>query len=126
MVIQTTPLISSIFYTLRTIKCEVSSFFHALITKTEFKNPSSTSAVIKWKTDVCMLYFFIHVYNVFSFETGFSLEPLYHTKRLDKYIFTHLTSKNVRLTFCMTKWVWVSPLSLTFINQARFSHYRNM
>ena len=42
---------------------------------------------------------------------GFSLEPLCHTKRHNQYISTHPPTLNVRLTFCMTKWVWTLPLS---------------
>ena len=56
--------------------------------KTEFKSPSSTSTVMKQRTDMCTLLFFIFVY-IFSFKMGFSLEPLCHTKRHDKYVFTH-------------------------------------
>ena len=42
---------------------------------------------------------------------GFSLEPLCHTKHHDKDIFYPPTHLKVRLTFCVTKWVWTSPLS---------------
>ena len=37
---------------------------------------------------------------------GSSLEPLCHTKRHDKYVFTRPPTKNVRLKFCVTKWIW--------------------
>ena len=59
--------------------------------KVEFKNHSRKSTVMKWKTDVQTLQFFIFVY-IFSFEIGFSLEPLCHKKRHDKYIFTPPTN----------------------------------
>ena len=59
---------------------------------------------MKWKTDVRTLQFFI-IYNIFSFEMGFSLEPLRHIKRDDKIIFTQPPTLNVRLMFCVRKWV---------------------
>ena len=59
---------------------------------------------MKWKTDVRTLQFFI-IYNIFSFEMGFSLEPLRHTKRYDKIIFTQPPTLNIRLMFCLRKWV---------------------
>ena len=69
------------------------AFFRGLITKTvEFKTLSSTSTshlatMMKWKTDVHTLQFFIFTYNIFSFEDRISsLEPLCHKKRQDKYI----------------------------------------
>ena len=36
-------------------ECEVGAKNSGLITKAEFKNPSSTSTVMKWKTEVCTL-----------------------------------------------------------------------
>ena len=45
---------------------------------------------MKWKTDERTLEFFIFVYILFSFEMGFFLEPLYHTKRHDNiFLPTH-------------------------------------
>ena len=37
----------------------------------------------------CAYVVIFFVYNNFSCEMGFSLEPLCHTKRHGKYIFTH-------------------------------------
>ena len=58
---------------------------------------------------MCIRCNFSFLFIQFSFEMGFSLEPLPHTKRHDKYIFTLPTTWNVRWTFCVTKWVSTSP-----------------
>ena len=87
------------------------AFFHGLITRLEFKNPLSTRNKYRDEIENRYAYVAILVY-IFSFEMGFSLEPFCHTKRHDKYIFTHPYTSNVRLTFCATKWVWTSPLRL--------------
>ena len=66
-------------------------FFRGQIKKAEFKNPLSTSTVIKWKTGMCVLYFFIFIFNFLSFEMSFFLEPLFQTKRHDNiFLPTHL------------------------------------
>ena len=63
------PQLQNIYYKLRKIcqnmgflwpifsciRTESTAFFRRLITKAEFKNPSSTSIAMKWKTDVRML-----------------------------------------------------------------------
>ena len=71
--------------------------------KAEFKNRSSTSNVMKWKKDIHTLKLFIFVYNIFSFEMGFSFERFCHAKCHDKFIFTHPLTEIVRLEFCVTK-----------------------
>ena len=41
---------------------------------------------------MCVRCNFLFLFNIFSFDMGFSLEPLCHTKRHDKYIFTLATT----------------------------------
>ena len=55
------------------------AFFRGLITRTEFKNPSSTRN--KYRDEMknrCAYVVMFFVYNILSFKTGFSLEPLCH------------------------------------------------
>ena len=68
------------------------AFLRGLITKAEFKNFSSTRNKYRDEMEkrcayVVLVMFF--AYNIFSFEMWFSLKPLCHTKRHDKYIFTY-------------------------------------
>ena len=65
---------------------------------------------------MCIRCNFSFLFIQFSFEMGFSLEPLPHTKRHDKYIFTLPTTWNVRWPFCVTKWVSTSPQKSTLKN----------
>ena len=55
------------------------ALFRGLITRTEFKNPSSTRN--KYRDEMknrCAYVVMFFVYNILSFKTGFSLEPLCH------------------------------------------------
>ena len=65
------------------------AFFHRLITRVEFKNPSSTRHKVPWWNgkQMCIRCIIFSVYNNFSCEIGFSLETLCHTKRHDKNIY---------------------------------------
>ena len=68
------------------------AFFRGLITREEFKNPSSTRN--KYRDEMknrCVYVVMFFVYNILSFKSGFSLEPLCHTNVvINIFLPTHL------------------------------------
>ena len=79
----------------KSVKWEPFSMNHRLITKAKFKNPwNKSTAIIRKQACLCcnFLFLFIMFLFIISFEMGFSLDPLCHTKHHGKCIFIHSVS----------------------------------
>ena len=84
-------------------KCEVGAFFRGLIRRTKFKNLSSTRNKFRDEMEnKCAYVVSFFVYNNFSFEIGFSLEPLFtQNAMINIFLPTHPPKTS---DWCFAKW----------------------
>ena len=110
----------SVFYMLKAMKVWSESLFRGLITKTEFKNPSSTSTshlatVMKWK-QTCVLRNFFLLFIFFLLKIPYLLWNIFVTQNVIISLFYPPTHLKRHWRFAWQNRCGRSPLKNLFFN----------